>query len=50
MTRKDITSKRRRVKELWKENEFETYKKAKSGEKVLLFEIGTRMVYAVHPL
>lgn len=32
------------------ECEFETYKKAKSGEKVLLFEIGTRMVYAVHPL
>ena len=32
------------------ECEFETYKNAKSGEKVLLFEIGTRMVYAVHPL
>lgn len=32
------------------ECEFETYKKAKSGEKVLVFEIGTKMIYAVHPL
>lgn len=32
------------------ECEFETYKKVKSGEKVLVFEIGTKMFYAVHPL